>query len=236
VDQRTPCLFPDCGRRVLRFGLCPSHYNQQRVGEELRPIRAKRANRTVGTNTCLFGSCEAVDWKRGYCRQHYEQLAKGRPLKSVKVYKPGGIPAQCVRDAAGRKRCPQCGEWRAESEYHRSSNEPDGLFYCCKGCARQNGRAAVYRRYSITAEQYDAMLAAQGGVCAVCAQECSRGHLSVDHDHACCPGEKSCGKCIRGLLCRSCNQALGHMKDDADRLEAAARYLRMGLVALRTPQ
>ena len=48
---------------------------------------------------------------------------------------------------------------------------------------------------------------------------------NVDHDHDCCPGQSSCGKCIRGLLCLTCNRALGLLKDDPMRVRAAADYL-----------
>jgi Recombination endonuclease VII len=37
--------------------------------------------------------------------------------------------------------------------------------------------------------------------------------LAVDHDHSCCPGDRSCGKCVRGLLCAKCNQCL-HQVDE----------------------
>lgn len=49
--------------------------------------------------------------------------------------------------------------------------------------------------------------------------------LVVDHDHSCCPGATSCGRCVRGFLCPGCNTALGMMGDDSARLLAAARYL-----------
>jgi hypothetical protein len=48
----------------------------------------------------------------------------------------------------------------------------------------------------------------------------------VDHDHTCCPGKKSCGKCIRGFLCRACNSFIGLAKDNITTLENAVKYLK----------
>jgi hypothetical protein len=37
----------------------------------------------------------------------------------------------------------------------------------------------------------------------------------IDHDHNCCHGGASCGKCIRGILCSACNLSLGHVESMA---------------------
>jgi len=82
-------------------------------------------------------------------------------------------------------------------------------------------------KHGITAAQYDVLLAGQEGVCAICgtSEPRGRGRFHVDHDHSCCPGKKSCGKCIRGLLCGNCNPGLGAFSDNPDLLIAAAAYL-----------
>ncbi len=75
------------------------------------------------------------------------------------------------------------------------------------------------RRYGISPADYEAMLARQGGVCAICGSR-ARGsdrRLHVDHCHA-------TGK-VRGLLCFSCNSGLGHFADRRDWLQAADAYL-----------
>ncbi len=102
--------------------------------------------------------------------------------------------------------------------------------------ANPDKRADWYLRsqYGISLADYDGMLAKQGGRCAVCdgtetAVNKRTGEprrLAVDHDHGCCPGRRSCGECIRGLLCDRCNRALGQAHDDLGLLVKLAGYLR----------
>lgn len=84
---------------------------------------------------------------------------------------------------------------------------------------------AVKWRYGITFEQYDAMLNAQNGGCAICGDVPKLKSLHIDHDHSCCPGKRSCGKCIRGLLCGSCNWGIAYLKDSPLILRQAENYL-----------
>jgi hypothetical protein len=93
----------------------------------------------------------------------------------------------------------------------------------CKTCHRDNQRRLIY---GLGPEQYLEMLEQQENCCDICGDEFSetrRPH--VDHDHSCCPGNKSCGKCVRALLCATCNQGLGQFKDSVERLRAAIAYL-----------
>lgn len=79
-------------------------------------------------------------------------------------------------------------------------------------------RVAFKHRYGITIEQYDAMLAAQNGVCAICLNP-PRGkmkRLSVDHCHA-------TGR-VRGLLCITCNRAIGYF-DNPEWFRRACLYV-----------
>ena len=55
----------------------------------------------------------------------------------------------------------------------------------------------------------------------------------VDHDHSCCPGSKTCGKCLRGLACQKCNQGIGQFGDDPDRMRRVADNLEAANCRLR---
>ncbi len=79
--------------------------------------------------------------------------------------------------------------------------------------------------FGITLDEYNEILASQGGKCAVPGCERTTSHssrknseaLQVDHDH-------KTGK-IRGLLCVPCNLAIGHLRDNPELIRAAAEYL-----------
>ena len=73
------------------------------------------------------------------------------------------------------------------------------------------------RRY-VYDREYDRMVEAQGGLCAICEQPPSgkRPTLHVDHKH---------GGDVRALLCGNCNTGIGKLGDDPMRLMRAAAYL-----------
>ena len=50
--------------------------------------------------------------------------------------------------------------------------------------------------------------------------------LVVDHDHGCCPFTRSCGRCVRGLICVNCNSAEGMLGGDPSKADALAEYMR----------
>ncbi|MCE5292915.1 MAG: endonuclease VII domain-containing protein [Nocardiaceae bacterium] len=79
--------------------------------------------------------------------------------------------------------------------------------------------------YKMSVAEFETRLAAQKGRCAACETSFEDQTPHVDHDHACCPGKRSCGKCVRGLLCRRCNWILGQARDDAKLLGRVANYI-----------
>lgn len=80
--------------------------------------------------------------------------------------------------------------------------------------------------FGMELEDYDAKLAAQGGVCVICGAPPGPKRLHVDHDRDCCRRAKSCGRCIRDLLCSGCNNGTG-LADNPELLRRRADYVEM---------
>lgn len=93
-------------------------------------------------------------------------------------------------------------------------------------------RRWLKQQYGLTPEGFDAMLAAQGGVCIICGNppdpdgRGTASRLHPDHDHV-------TGR-TRDLLCLSCNVGVGHFRDDPALLRAAAEYIERHRAAVRS--
>jgi hypothetical protein len=156
------------------------------------------------------------------------------------------------------KKCSQCRQKKSLMEFYRRRGNKDGREASCKSChsnyariwRNRNKEATKYhaqtyykknrlkylekskerhlrKTFGLSKLQYAQLLVKQNGRCAICdvpADECVR-LLSVDHDHN--TGE------IRGLLCGSCNTAIGLLKDDPVILASALQYLASKKVQIR---
>lgn len=201
-DTRT-CTVNGCKKKVRAADKCSHHYN-----------------RSLETDPCTFTGCNRLARPDSLCAGHKRQQAQGKTLTPLQEKSD---PA--ARDHLGRKRCSSCKTWQSVENFYRNSRYADGLTIRCVRCHRN---ATIRRQYGITLTDYQRLLDAQGGGCAVCGKtEQAEGRmLAIDHDHACCPGQKSCGQCVRGLLCARCNLHLGAVGDSIGHLEAMVTYLR----------
>lgn len=126
----------------------------------------------------------------------------------------------------GFKWCRKCEVVKPTSEFHKDACHSSGFTVYCADCVSHK---QVLARYNITSDQYEVLLANQDYKCAICKSPAPGGNTSrfaIDHDHACCPeSARSCGSCIRSLLCGRCNLVLGQVQDSTELLEAMKTYL-----------
>lgn len=169
------------------------------------------------------------DSKHGYtsnCKECRNKLSREGPLHSKEEreeIKTLNL-AQAVKD--GGQICTLCDTFKLFDDFRTDKRRPLGYASWCKKCCYENNkqykkpydnRADLEEKYHITSEMYDRKLEEQGGVCALCFNPPkSNIRLHVDHDHSCCPGKKSCGKCVRSLLCFPCNGRLFVLESDSE--------------------
>lgn len=149
------------------------------------------------------------------------------------------------------KTCTKCGEFKPFAEFYKDKSNHAGLTTRCIKCmtaasfaARRTPEGKVIsqtrwrdwrtnnpdkfrnqwlKKYGLTHETYDALLASQNGRCAICETDEPRGtgaggkRFHVDHCHS--------GGGVRGLLCGHCNAGLGQFKDSIPRMQRAIEYL-----------
>lgn len=179
--------------------------------------------------TCRIADCggDVLNVKRQLCQRHYTRFIRhGDPLIVI-------TPKPTISEDGTRRQCAKCEQWLPLGAFYRDRGAGKGKHSRCKECLRTDGREKWRDRpeqmqrnrrryilkiqYGITLEEYEAMLTAQQGVCALCGAPPpdDRG-LAVDHCHD--------TKRIRGLLCGPCNTALPRVEIPGW-TEAALAYL-----------
>lgn len=221
------CSFEGCSRDVYAKELCRPHYEQRRVGKDLRPLYETRPA------VCVFGGCERSVYCKDLCKPHYEQQRVGKELRPLletlpTVCKVEGCEEEVfvksrqfcsahywrwqrgTLDGLGERVCINCGKTFTPTRRMTAK--------CCSD--RCNMVVARLRKaYDISPAEVEERLAAQSHGCAICKQPIARGgSLHIDHCHK--------TLAVRGLLCGQCNRGLGHFRDDPKLLAAAIRYLK----------
>ena len=130
-------------------------------------------------------------------------------------------------------KCPRCVRDLPASSFAASAKQ--GRQTYCRSCNSAYKRewlvtnrskalaARMWSLYRLRAADFQHLWDVQGGKCALCDMELDKPN--VDHDHRCCPGDRSCGECVRALVCQKCNMILGLIESQDDVVKFVERML-----------
>ena len=172
---------------------------------------------------CTVKECYRSIHAKSYCMLHYRRLREGKNLLDP-IQKQRKHRATTIRNSKGQKQCVGCEQWFNEDYFRSHHLTADKLDVRCKEC---DTFMRIKRMYGIGRDQVELLLIKQNG-CAIChySQKLFPVWWAIDHDHGCCNNNTSCGKCVRGILCSSCNRGLGQFKDSLEILDSAKKYLK----------
>ena len=181
----------------------------------------------MNTIACLIEECDAPSVSRGLCSPCYQKVRRRGRLEDY----PATISTvrhslSAVDVEARTATCSVCGPVRIRLRKSRKAHECMTVYRRSPANPARRRRELLKQNYGLTPEEYDGMLRSQGNACAICrTAESGTRDWHVDHDHACCPGRKTCGQCVRGILCSRCNAGLGYFRDNTRNMERAIEYL-----------
>lgn len=130
-----------------------------------------------------------------------------------------------IKKSGGEYKC--VADWTSTSDPRKPSmppREPDRLARKAESIRAKTDR--LERLYALSWFDYLSLLDNANYACQICMNVFTPANPAhIDHDHHCCKDKTSCGKCVRGLLCRTCNSGLGYFRDNAISLLNGYQYI-----------
>jgi hypothetical protein len=200
--------FCDCGNETIKLGRYLLNGDTRSCGCVNGCPRGIAWTQFYENIACSIEGCTNKPVAKNLCRPHYSTQYAWikRPDRKGTTGKCERCGKSFIRNRAGHRFC--------------------GLDCLYKQREKNTGRRQALRKYNLTQERYDAILESQNGGCAVCGGQNDGKKMFIDHDHGCCPQDaKSCGGCIRGLLCHFCNSGIGWFRDNTSFMRSAIEYL-----------
>lgn len=150
---------------------------------------------------CEFEGCGNKVRARGWCTSHYNRWKK--------YGDPGWVSDREGQKSRGVWKCLQCSR-----ELPLACFNKNGANSFQPRCIRCEADKRLSDKYGLSKDSWDALFERQGGCCAICKaiEPGGRGWWHTDHDHDCCPGENTCGRCVRAIICNQCNLAIGYVE------------------------
>lgn len=161
-----------------------------------------RVQRGPANIVCSVDDCDLRHYAKGYCRMHYDRVREyGRVHTLREVIAPN-----------------------REKQFYTTINgkQVKSVLYSLE--------RRLEKTYNITLSEWETLAKDGCNICGAETGSTSDRNLHVDHDHRCCKGLKSCGLCVRGVVCNKCNTALGRyengtLREDYPNREKIIRYL-----------
>lgn len=222
LDVAKRCKRPHC----LRPSVGPSRaYSEGCRCEECKNWKSIQGRlfaeikQSMGALPCRWDGClepRLPGRKSGpYCETHRRSAAER-----------GQVDIPCVAE------CSFCGR---DALIARTNH-----WHACDSCRRTHARFLERaRKHKASIRQVAEWLS--NPRCALCSDKLYMGSgmsgsgVNIDHDHSCCPGNTSCGNCIRGILCKNCNLALGWFESLTQKVGIRTVYGYIGTVGLGGP-
>lgn len=189
------CRVTGCGRRLNSTSLCRTHREREMAGLSVDDYVIKSYNPARG---CSVAGCTRSHHSKDLCYKHYLRKYSGVPLDAY------------------------------ETDVTRFKGQECLVLSCISPAGGERGLCKWHTnwsgKYGFSVVQTLHILNSPTS-CDICGENVQEGRINVDHDHSCCPGQQTCGNCLRGILCRGCNRAIGSFRENPQNIYNAYTYL-----------